>query len=124
MKLIKRSFLALLSVAILLNACGDKSKLNLPDPDPNNAGLTLPEGFGAIVTVDNIGKGRHMAVSESGDLYVKLRAVRDGHGILAFRDNDGNGIMDEHKGFMPYGGTGIAINNGYLYCSSDSNVYR
>ena len=32
--------------------------------------------------------------------------------------------MDEHQGFMPYGGTGIAWHNGYLYCSSDSNVYR
>ena len=120
----KYNFFALLILAVLLNACGDKSKIKLPEPDPNNAGLTLPEGFGALVTVDNIGKGRHMAVSENGDLYVKLRAVRDGSGILAFRDNDGNGIMDEHKGFMPYGGTGMAMYNGYLYCSSDSNVYR
>ena len=124
MKTMKHSLLAILSLALLLNACGDKSKIKLPEPDPNNAGLTLPEGFGAIITVDNVGRGRHIAVNDNGDLYVKLREVRDGHGILAFRDNDGNGIMDEHKGFMPYGGTGIALYNNYLYCSSDSNVYR
>jgi len=124
MKLIKPSFFALLTLALLLYACGEKSNVKLPAPDPNNAGLMLPNGFGAIVTVDNVGRGRHVAFSESGDLYVKLRSVRDGHGILAFRDNDGNGIMDEHQGFMPYGGTGLAIHNGYLYCSSDSNVYR
>ncbi len=124
MKLLKHSFFALLSIAIMLNACGDKSKVKLPEPDPNNAGMELPEGFGAIVTIDNVGRGRHLAVNDNGDLYVKLRVPNKGHGIMAFRDNDGNGIMDEGKGFMPYGGTGIAFNNGYLYCSSDSNVYR
>lgn len=124
MKLLKHSFFALISIAIMLNACGDKSKVKLPEPDPNNAGLELPEGFGAIVTIDNVGRGRHLAVNDNGDLYVKLRVPNKGHGIMAFRDNDGNGIMDEGKGFMPYGGTGIAFNNGYLYCSSDSNVYR
>ncbi len=118
-------FVAILSLAVLIHGCtGNKSKNDLPEPDPDNAGLTLSNGFGAIVTVDNVGLGRHIAVSDQGDLYVKLREVRDGHGIIAFRDNDGNGIMDEHKGFMPYGGTGIAFYNGYLYCSSDSNVYR
>ncbi|MCK5469335.1 MAG: PQQ-dependent sugar dehydrogenase, partial [Cyclobacteriaceae bacterium] len=66
----------------------------------------------------------HIAVNDNGDLYVKLRQVKNDHGIIALRDNDENGIMDEQKGFMPYGGTGIAIHNGYLYCSSDSNVYR
>lgn len=96
----------------------------LPLADPDNAGLTLPDKFGAIVTVDNVGKARHIAVSDQGYLYVKLRNLRDSSGIIAFRDNDGNGIMDEHVGFMPYGGTGIGIYNGYLYCSSDSNVYR
>ena len=126
MKIMKHSFLAILSLALLINACtGDKSsKENLPAADPNNAGLTLPENFGAIITADNLGRGRHVAVNDNGDLYVKLRAVKNGHGIIALRDNDGNGIMDQEKGFMPYGGTGIAVQNGYLYCTSDSNVYR
>lgn len=97
----------------------------LPPPDPDNAGLKLQEGFGAIVTADNLGRARHMTVSDHGDLYVKMRTVNKSHkGIIALRDNDGNGIMDQQKSFMPYGGTGIAFHNGYLYCSSDSNVYR
>lgn len=125
MNLVKNSYLILLIFAIALYSCGGgKSKFEPPQADPNNAGLTLPDGFGAIITVDNVGKGRHIAVSDSGDLYVKLRFVRDGYGIIAFRDNDGNGIMDEHKSFMPYGGTGIAFYGDYLYCSSDSNIYR
>jgi len=127
MKLNKHSFLAILLMALIINACtGDKSSnQNLPKPDPNNAGLTLPNNFGAIITADNLGKARHIAVNSNGDLYVKLRQIdNSGHGIVALRDNDGNGIMDQQKSFMPYGGTGIAIYNDYLYCSSDSNVYR
>lgn len=127
MSKLKYIILAFLSLAILMESCtNDKSnKAKLPEPDPNNAGLTLQDGFGAIVTADNLGKARHMAVNDNGDLYVKLRNIPDGaDGIIALRDNDGNGIMDQQKGFMPYGGTGIAIQNGYLYCSSDSNIYR
>jgi glucose/arabinose dehydrogenase len=118
---------AFLSLTIFMESCtNDKpNKANLPEPDPDNAGLTLQNGFGAIVTADNVGKARHMAVNEHGDLYVKLRNIPDGgDGIIALRDNDNNGIMDQQKGFMPYGGTGIAIHSGYLYCSSDSNIYR
>jgi glucose/arabinose dehydrogenase len=125
MKTMKHSLMSIVALIFLISACsGDKSKVKLPSPDPNNAGINLPEGFGAIVTADNLGRARHMAVNDNGDLYVKLRKVKDGHGIIALKDIDGNGIMDEQKGFMPYGGTGIGIHNGYLYCSSDSNVYR
>ena len=126
MKLMKSSLKAVIVLALFISACSSrKSDLNLPSPDPNNTGLTLPDGFGAIVTADNLGPARHIAVSDSGDLYVKLRQVDDNkHGIIALRDIDSNGIMDQQKGFMPYGGTGIAIYNNYLYCSSDSNVYR
>lgn len=122
----KNSIWAVVMLTLLINACTNNgsSEKNLPEPDPNNAGLKLPDNFGAIVTADNLGSGRHMAVNDNGDLYVKLRKVKNDHGIIALRDNDGNGIMDEQKEFMPYGGTGIAIHNGYLYCSSDSNVYR
>jgi glucose/arabinose dehydrogenase len=123
----KYNILTVLVLLGMLAGCsGSKSeKEKLPEADPNNAGLQLPESFGAIVTADNLGHGRHMAVSDSGDLYVHLRRIEEGeNGIIALRDNDGNGIMDEQKGFMPYGGTGIAIYNDYLYCSSDSNIYR
>lgn len=118
------TFLTLASVlAMLLTGCSS-DKVKLPKPDQNNAGLILPNGFGALVTADNVGKARHMAVRNNGDLFVKLRTPAQGNAIIALRDNDGNGIMDEQKGFMPYGGTGIAVYNGYLYCSSDSAVFR
>lgn len=120
------AMIALIFAIIFYGCVGDQpEQKNLPEPDPNNAGLKLPAGFGAIITADNLGKARHIAVNNNGDLYVKLRNIpADGNGIIALRDNDGNGIMDEQKGFMPYGGTGMAIYDGHLYCSSDSNIYR
>ena len=126
MKSMKNSIWAMIMLALLIQGCSSQNsnEKKLPVPDPENAGLILPEKFGAIVAADNLGGGRHIAVSDSGILYVKLRSTKDGNGIIALRDNDDNGIMDETKGFMPYGGTGIGIHNGYLYCSSDSNVYR
>jgi glucose/arabinose dehydrogenase len=101
------------------------NELQLPEPAPDNAGLMLPDGFGAIVAADSLGNARHMAVNANGDLYVKLRNIAIGSsGIIALRDNNNDGYMNERDGFMPYGGTGIAIYNNYLYCSSDSSIYR
>lgn len=90
----------------------------------NNAGLTLPSGFNAIIVADNIGKARHLAVTPQGDILVKLARLKDGKGIIRLRDTNGDGIMDSQTGFGNYGGTGIAIKNGYLYASSDQEVFR
>jgi hypothetical protein len=81
----KYNILTVLVLLGMLAGCsGSKSeKEKLPEADPNNAGLQLPESFGAIVTADNLGHGRHMAVSDSGDLYVHLRRIEEGeNGIL------------------------------------------
>jgi len=92
-------------------------------PDADNAGLTLQKGFGAIVVAPEVGRARHIAVSSTGDIYVKLERLRNGNGILVLRE-DGNGkgkIVDSFGNFI---GTGIAIKNGYLYASSNDDVFR
>ena len=91
-------------------------------PDADNAGLTLQKGFGAIVVAPEVGRARHIAVSSTGDIYVKLERLRNGNGILVLRE-DGNGkgkIVDSFGNFI---GTGIAIKNGYLYASSNDECY-
>ena len=50
----------LLGLIIVLNGCDNKNKINLPQADPDNAGLKLPQSFGAIITADNLGNGRHL----------------------------------------------------------------
>jgi glucose/arabinose dehydrogenase len=114
---------------LVVYACAPKEKneknSDLPSGDADNAGLTLPEGFGAQIVAENTGKARHIAVKQNGDLYVKLRSVDDeGYGIIALRDTNQDGIYDLKAGFADYGGTGLEFYKGFLYASSDTSVYR
>lgn len=85
--------------------------------------LTLPSGFTATIFADTLGKARHIAFN-NGDIFVKLENVKNGRGILRLRDTNNDGIADNISGFGDYGGTGIAVKDGYLYASSDDNIYR
>ena len=89
---------------------------------PEDAKLTLPAGFSANIIADNIGSVRHIAVTPQNEIYAKLRGVEKGKGILLLHQN---GNKAEIKAsFGSFGGTGIAIKNGYLYASSDEEVFR
>lgn len=92
--------------------------------DPVNAGLKIPGGFSASVVADNLGRARHIVANQQGGLYVKLERLKEGKGIVYLKDADGDGKMEISKTFANYYGTGIAIKNGYLYASSDQDVYR
>ncbi len=93
-------------------------------PDPDNAGLILPAGFGALKFADGLGEARHLAVTPQGDVYVKLSSFYKGKGIYFLHDSNGDGKADVESGFGNYKGTGMAIKDGYLYASSDVAVYR
>jgi glucose/arabinose dehydrogenase len=93
-------------------------------PDSNNAGLKLPSGFGALKVAENLGRARHIAVNQQGDIYVKLERKLNDKGIMFLRDGDKDGRAEEISGFGNFIGTGIAIHKGYLYASSDEDVYR
>ena len=87
--------------------------------------LTLPEGFASTVVVDSLGAAaRHLAVRENGDIYVKMARVKSRKGIVALRDENGDGRADVIESFGAYAGTGLAIHNGFLYASSDTEVFR
>lgn len=92
--------------------------------DADNAGLTLPAGFGALKVAENTGRPRHLVVTPQGDLYVKLGRAVNGKGILILHDTNGDGKADQTTGMGNYGGTGITIKNGYLYASSNQEVFR
>ncbi|MCX2453764.1 PQQ-dependent sugar dehydrogenase [Pedobacter sp. PLR] len=93
-------------------------------PDADNAGLKLPVGFGANKVADNLGKARHIVITKDGSIYIKLMKVVDGKGILFLQDKDKDGKYEVQTAFCNYGGTGITIKNGYLYASSDKEVFR
>lgn len=97
--------------------------------DPNNNGLILPEGFGALVVADSIGKSRHLAVNDNGDIYVKLRYAKGTGSNVALRDTTGDGKADIITYFGDYKdkgslANGMRIHKGYLYYSAARVVYR
>ena len=131
MKFITKNLLCLLATITVLHpsfaACnGDstKEKTALIQPDKDNAGLKLPTGFSALVVAPNVGTARHIAATPQGDLYVKLDGDVKGKGILYLHDDNKDGKAETITGFGDYSGTGILIKNGYLYASSDNDVYR
>ena len=100
----------------------------LPPGDPDNGGLYLPDGFEATVVIDSVGRARHLAVSDNGDIYVKLR-IPEPKGLVALRDTDNDGKADSVVMFGDYAdegnyGTAMRIYNDYLYFSTAGEVYR
>lgn len=95
-----------------------------------NGGLFIPDGFEAVAVINRLeGKARHIAVSDNGDIYVKLRQPDEEGGNAVLRDTDGDGRADVVKKFGKYPvhgnyGTGMRIHQGYLYYSSQTTVYR
>lgn len=115
---------AWLALAVLSAAC-TQSKIQDLVPDKDNGGITLPEKFGAVVVVDTLGRGRHMAIASNGDIYLHLsKLALDGKGIIALRDTSGDGRADIVKGYSNVTGTGIELHNGYLYYADETHVFR
>ncbi len=116
--------------AAILTAVSCNSSPSLPLGDPDNGGLFLPEGFEAVVVIDSVGRARHLAVDEKGDIYMKLRVPNEaGQGLVALRDTNSDGKADSVVYFGEYPdtgnyGTGMRIYNGYLYFSTAGEVYR
>lgn len=111
-----------LPLAVLPALVLTQTPKNTTPTDATNAGLTLPSGFKADMLINNIGHARHIAVAANNDIYVKLNRAKDGKGILQLHQTDGK--AEVVNGFGKYGGTGLYIKNGYLYASSDEDVYR
>ncbi|HKH63746.1 MAG TPA: hypothetical protein VKA49_23080, partial [Flavitalea sp.] len=119
-------FIFIAAILFSFAACkkDDVPKPSQLTPDSDNGTLRLKEGFGAITVANETGKARHIAVNKNGDVYVKLDALKDGTGILMLRDTNNDGRADMREAFANYPGTGISIKDGYLYASSDAEVFR
>ena len=106
-----------------------ETERTLPKGDPDNGKLALPDGFEAVVVADSVGRARHIAVNENGDIYMKLRGVTSQGGSVALRDTTGDGKADIIKYFGTYKdprsyGTAMRIYKGYIYFSTTGIVYR
>ena len=93
-------------------------------PDADNAGLKLPDGFGALKVAETGAKARHLVVTPQGDIYVKLaKPNKEGKAILVLHEAP-NGKAELKSSFGTYGGTEVALKNGYLYASSNTEVFK
>jgi glucose/arabinose dehydrogenase len=94
--------------------------------DPDNGGITLPQGFCAQVVADDLGAARHLAVSPGGDLYVALRREGNPAGaVVALRDANGDGTFEQQERFAPgLVGTSIAFRDKFLYVGANDRIVR
>lgn len=123
------SFVVGIAMLLCTQCKQNDTKSTLPQGDADNGKLVLPDGFEAVVVVDSVGRARHIAVNENGDIYMKLRGVTPSGGSVALRDTTGDGKADIIQYFGTYKdprsyGTAMRIYNGYIYFSTTGVVYR
>src|ERR1700743_49316 len=116
----------LLAITGLINLTGCSNNKNNSNKSDTlyKAKLTLPPGFSATIIADSLGALRHLAVTNQGDIYVKLNSLKDGKGIYFLSDTNHDGRIDQKTGFGNYPGTGIIIKDNDLYASSNSGVFK
>jgi len=125
MKALRFCQVALLTASFLfMISCNRNRSTTSSASESQNAGLTLSEGFTASIVADNLGRGRHLAVNENGDIYLALQDLKDGHGLVAVRDTNGDGQSDLTAYFGDLPGTGLQIHKGYLYFAHDTGIVR
>ena len=113
-----KKVITLLFTAIIANA------IIAQTVDPT---ITVPQGFKAAKIAEGLGTARHIAISPKGEVYVKLnygKRSKYQNGILNLLDLNKDGLIDSVNAFGNFSGTGIAIKNGYLYASSDEEIFR
>jgi glucose/arabinose dehydrogenase len=64
-----------------------------PPCAPDNAGITVPDGFCVVLVADGLGRARHLVVESNGDVLVAVPG-RDSGGVVLLRDTDGDGKAD------------------------------
>lgn len=98
--------------------------------DPDNAGLTLPDGFCALLFASDVMGARHIEVAPNGDVFVALRNTRTrdrgAHtgGVMVLRDTNGDGKADRREQWGENGGTGIFLHDDHVYFAPDDAVLR
>jgi glucose/arabinose dehydrogenase len=86
--------------------------------------IKVPEGFIASIFADDLGRGRHITIGANGNVYLALREYKNNGGIVALKDNNGDGKADSTGYFWNTLTTGIELKNGYLYYSNFDEVFR
>jgi glucose/arabinose dehydrogenase len=125
-------FAALCLSNMMVSAADGGGKKSHRSTKPADAAsqLKLPAGFKASTVVEGFGATRHLVVAPNGVIFVHLsdskrrKTGTPKDGVYRLEDTNGDGKPDKMTNFGDYEGTGIAIKDGYLYASSNTDVYR
>lgn len=112
----------LLTLSLIFTLTLTSLKNHNSQEEQPNAGLTTPQGFSAVKLIEGLGKVRHLIVTPKGNIYARLAKPVNGHGTLLLTENQGKAAVK--SGFGDYGGTGVQLYKGYLYVSSNSEIFR
>jgi glucose/arabinose dehydrogenase len=117
--------LAYTLVPLALGGCGHAAAQN-GGCDPENGGLTLPAGYCAAVVGKDLGSVRQLTVAPNGDLYAAVSGnhAPGGGGVLAFRDRDRDGSLEERAAFGPEGGNDVRVRDGAIYLAMPNRILR
>lgn len=114
---------ATLLLASLFLQCKSEPKEEVKVP-VNTTILKAPEGFSVEEIGKELGAVRHLTVATNGDIYANRSALKDSTSIIMLRDTNNDDTIDEQKEFGDVPGTGILVNNKYLYAATNSGVHR
>lgn len=131
---------AALTCAALLVGCGTGEPPDSAADAPttlaercasDDAGITLPEGFCAVLVADGVMGARHLDVAENGDVFVARGNTTTGPdrtrvpgGVTVLRDSDGDGRADVREAWGDNGGNEVLLADGYVYFAPDDAVLR
>lgn len=85
------------TAALLACVAGTAATAQTPRCDPDNAGLTVPDGFCALVVADSLGRARHLTVASNGDVVVAIPSRGAEGGVFLLRDGSGDGRADVRR---------------------------
>lgn len=127
---------AVASVSLLSLACGpdgggDAGGGQAAGEVTADAGITLPEGFRAVLVAEEVVGARHIDVAPNGDVFVARRNTRSGPdrttvpgGVTVLRDTDGDGRADQREDWGENGGNEVLVSGGFLWFAPDDAVLR
>jgi glucose/arabinose dehydrogenase len=116
-----------ISLTLLVSFAGVGGAQSRPAPalraSDCSAGLELPEGFCATLFADNVRGVRHVVVAPNGDVLVNVGG-NSSPGVLLLRDTNRDGRADVRESWGGPGGTGIALEDDYVYATANNSIVR
>jgi glucose/arabinose dehydrogenase len=116
------------TVTVCLAVMASAAATQQPTCAPDNAGISVPDGFCVVIVAEGLGGARHLTVAPNGDVLVAVPG-RDSGGVVLLRDTDNDGIADLRRMLVSdpqaadvqlYGASGRT----WLYYSTHQDVIR